>query len=321
MKAINIHQFGGPEVMQLETVDELLPSADQLLIKIKAIGVNPVDTYIRSGVYPVKPDLPFTPGFDAAGVIQSAGKDIKHHKVGQRVFLTGSVSGCYAESALCHEAQVYPLPEQVTFAQGAAIGVPYGAAYYALNFRAQAKPGEILLVHGASGAVGIAAIQLARAAGMTVIGTAGSESGRALVSEVGAHDILDHTVPDYLDETMELTCHQGVNVILEMLANVNLEKDLKVLSKHGRVVVIGSRGTVTIDPRDTMGRDAAILGMSLFNASDQQKRQIYTAIGAGLENGTLNPVIGKKFKLSEAAEAHLSVLSPGAYGKTVIEVD
>lgn len=321
MKAICVHQFGEPEVMQFETVDELLPSTDQLLIKIKAVGVNPVDTYIRSGIYPIKPILPYTPGFDAAGIVKAIGKDVKHYKVGQRVFLTGSSTGCYAECALCNESQIHPLPDQVTFSQGAAIGIPYGAAYYALMFRAHAMPGETVLVHGASGAVGIAAIQLAKAAGLRVIGTAGSDAGRTLIKELGAHEVLDHTIPDYLDDVMELTCHQGVNVILEMLANVNLEKDLKVLTKQGRVVVIGSRGEVSINPRDIMGRDAAILGMSLFNASDEQKRQIYSAVCAGLANGTLNPIVGKTFKLSEASGAHRSVLESGTYGKTVLVVD
>ena len=321
MKAICVHQFGEPDVMQLEPVDELMPSTDQLLIKIKAVGVNPVDTYIRSGIYPLKPILPYTPGFDAAGIVQATGRDIKHFKVGQRVFLTGSLSGCYAEYALCNESHIHPLPDKVTFNQGAAIGIPYGAAYYALIFKAQAKPGESVLVHGASGAVGLAAIQLAKATGMHVIGTAGSNAGRNLIREIGADEILDHTIPDYLDDLMEMTCHQGVNVILEMLANVNLDKDLKVLSKHGRVVIIGSRGEISINPRDVMGRDAAILGMSLFNADEEQKRQIYAALGAGLQNKTLNPIIGKTYKLAEAAEAHRFVLEAGAYGKTVLVVD
>lgn len=320
MKAICVHSFGEPEVLQLQPVDELLPSSDQVLIKIKAIGVNPVDTYIRSGIYPLKPVLPYTPGFDAAGIVHAVGRDVKHYQVGQRVFLTGSLSGCYAEYALCSEAQIHPLPDQVTFSQGAAVGIPYGAAYYALWFRARAVPGETVLVHGASGAVGIAAIQLARAAGMYVIGSAGSDAGRNLIGELGAHAVLDHTITDYLDDLVDLTCHQGVDVILEMLANVNLDKDLKVLAKHGRVVVIGSRGEVSINPRDMMGRDAAILGMSLFNADAAQKRQIYAAVGAGLQNGTLNPIVGKTFALSQAAEAHRAVLQPGAYGKTVLVV-
>jgi len=318
MKAIRVHQFGEPEVLQYETVDMVLPAANQILVKIKAIGVNPVDTYIRSGIHAVRPELPYTPGYDAAGVIESVGNDVKHFEVDQRVYISGSITGCYADHALCTEDQVHCLPRSVTYRQGAAIGIPYATAYYALMYRAHTMPGETILVHGGSGAVGIAAIQFARAAGMRVIATAGSDAGKTLVKEVGAHEVLDHSAPDYLDQVMELTCGQGVNVILEMLANANLNNDLKALSKQGRIVVIGCRGEVNINPRDIMVRDAAILGMSFFNASDRQKAQIYSAITAGLDNGSLKPVIGKEFTLPEAAQAHQSVLESGSYGKIVL---
>lgn len=320
MKAIRVHQFGEQDVLQYESVDMMLPAANQLLIKIKSIGINPVDTYIRSGTHAVRPSLPYTPGFDAAGVIESVGNDVKHFDVGQRVYLSGSITGCYADHALCTEDQVHCLPRSVTYSQGAAVGIPYATAYYALMYRAHAMPGDSVLVHGGSGAVGVAAIQFARAAGMRVIATAGSDAGKTLVREVGAHEVLDHSTPDYLDQIMELTCGQGVNVVLEMLANENLDKDLRVLAKQGRIVVIGCRGEVNINPRDIMGRDAAILGMSLFNASDRQKAQIYSAITAGLENEALKPVVGKEFSLSEAAKAHQSVLEPGSYGKIVLNI-
>ncbi|MDT8420735.1 MAG: NADPH:quinone reductase [Desulfuromonadales bacterium] len=320
IKSIRIHTFGGPEVIQFETVPRQQPAADQVLVKIKAVGVNPVDTYIRAGAHAVKPILPYTPGFDAAGIIEEIGPGVKKFQEGQRVFLIGSITGTYAEYALCNLNQVYPLPDRITFSQGAAIGIPYATAYYALMYRAHTMPGETLLIHGASGAVGIAATQLARAAGIHVIGTAGSDAGKILVSETGAEHVLDHSLPDYLDEVMELTGHEGVNVILEMLANVNLGKDLKILSKQGRVVVIGCRGEASINPRDIMGREAAILGMSLFNANDRQKAQIFAAVCAGLNNGTLTPVVGKEFSLAEAAQAHQYVLQAGAYGKVVLRV-
>jgi len=321
MKAIRVHQFGDLDTLQYENIDELHPAADQLLIKVRAIGVNPVDTYIRSGVHAVKPVLPYTPGYDAAGEIEAIGNKVKHFQAGQRVYLSGSLTGCYAEYALCTESQVHVLPDTVTFNQGASIGIPYATAYYALMYRAHAKPGESILIHGASGAVGVAAIQLARAAGMQVIGTAGTDAGLALIREIGAHEVLDHSIPDYLDQVTELTCHKGVNVILEMLANVNLGNDLKVLSKQGRVVVIGCRGETTINPRDIMGRNASILGMSYFNATDSQKKQIYAALTAGLGNGTLRPVIGKEFSLFDTSAAHRKVLEPGAYGKIILTVD
>lgn len=318
MKAIRINEFGGPEVLRLEDVPEPSPAAGQVLVRVRAAGVNPVDTYIRSGVHAVKPALPYTPGLDAAGEVVSVGEGVTRFSAGQRVYTAGSLTGTYAELTLCEESQCHSLPERVSFAQGAGIFTPYVTAYRALFQRAKAQPAETVLVHGASGGVGTAAVQLARAAGLRVVGTAGTEEGRRLVSEQGAHEVLDHRAPDYLAQLDGLTGGRGVDVILEMLANVNLDRDLGVLAKGGRVVVIGSRGTVEINPRQAMTRDAAILGMTLFNASPPELQSIHAALGAGLEAGTLRPVVGRELPLAEAARAHEEVLKPGAYGKIVL---
>jgi NADPH2:quinone reductase len=318
MKAIRVQTLGDPGVMKLEEVPDLVAGKEEVLVRVMAAGVNPVDTYIRSGAYPLRGPLPYTPGLDAAGVIEAVGEGVGHRRVGERVYVAGSLSGTYAERCLCKETQVHPLPESISFAQGAAIGIPYGAAWYGLVVRAHALPGEFVLVHGASGGVGTAAVQLARAAGMRVIGTAGSERGRALAAEQGAHDLLDHLSPGYLEQIPRLTCEHGIDVVLEMLANVNLGADLKILARRGRVVVIGSRGTVEIDPRDAMGRDGSILAMTLFNATPEELRSMHAAFAAGLENGTLRPVVGRELPLSEAAAAHEAVMAPGAYGKIVL---
>ena len=232
--------------------------------------------------------------------------------------MAGSLTGTYSELALCAEPQCHPLPEQVTFAQGAGVNTPFATAYRALFQRAKALPGETVLVHGASGGVGTAAVQLARAAGLHIVGTAGTEEGRRLVFKQGAHEVLDHHAPDYLAQLGGLTGGRGVDVILEMLANVNLDRDLGALALGGRVVVIGSRGTVEINPRQAMTRDAAILGMTLFNASPQELQSIHAALGAGLAAGTLRPVVGRELPLAEAARAHEEVLQPGSYGKIVL---
>lgn len=318
MKAIRVHSFGTPEVMRLEEVPDLVPGAGQVLVTVKAAGVNPVDTYFRSGLYRPDLKLPYTPGLDAAGVITAVGPEVQHRKVGQRVYVARSLSGTYAEQVLCKEVQTHPLPEEITFAQGAALGVPYGAAYRALFQRAYAQAGETVLVHGASGGVGVAAVQLARAAGLWVIGTAGSEEGRALVLAQGAHHVLNHDAAGYLEKLPELTCGQGVDVILEMLANANLAKDLSALATGGRVVVIGCRDTVEIDPRIAMGREAAILGMTLFNASDKELVAMHAAFSAGLENKTLRPVVSRELPLAEAAAAHHAVMESHTLGKIVL---
>ena len=318
MKTIRVHQFGGPEVLKLEEIPDLSPSAAQILVSIKAAGVNPVENYIRSGTYAMKPNLPYTPGADGAGTILSVGSKVTKFKVGDRVYLNGSLTGTYAEQALAEETQVHSLPANTTFAQGAAMGVPYGTAYQALFHRAQAQKGEMVLVHGASGGVGTAAVQLAKRAGLIVIGTAGSEKGRQLVKHLGADHVLDHLDPDFTQTLFLVTGHKGVNVIIEMLANINLGKDLTYLAQKGRVVVVGSRGPVEINPRDTMARDAAILGMTLFNATAAELAKIHTDLVSGLEDGSLKPSIGQKFALSEAPQAHEAIMTPGAYGKIVL---
>jgi NADPH2:quinone reductase len=318
MKAIRVHEFGGPEVLKLEEVPDPNPGAGELVVRVHAAGVNPVDAYIRTGAYAVKPALPYTPGSDAAGVVESVGADVRRVKPGERVYTTGTVSGAYAERALCKESQVGPLPERLSFSQGAGVWIPYATAYRGLLFRAHALPGETVLVHGASGGVGIAGVQIARALGMTVIGTAGTDKGRALVRDQGAHHALDHKASGYLDRLMELTGGRGVDVILEMVANVNLAKDLDVLAPGGRVVVIGNRGTIEINPRAAMARNSSILGMTLLNTPPQEINGIHAALVAGLESGTMRPVVGREFPLAEAARAHMSVMEPGAHGKIVL---
>jgi NADPH2:quinone reductase len=318
MKAIRVHEFGGPEQLKLEEVPDPHPGTGEVVVKVHAVGVNPFDTYIRTGTYAMKPSLPYTPGADAAGIVLSTGNDVQRVKAGDRVYIAGTLSGAYAEQALCRESQVHLLPKNVSFQQGAAIGVPYATAFRALFQKAHALPAETVLVHGATGGVGIAAVQLARARGMIVIGTGSSEKGRLLVKENGAHHVLDHSKPDLPEHVKKLTSGRGVNVILEMLANKNLSQDLNMLAMHGRVVVIGSRGSIEIAPRDAMGRDATVLGMVLFNASDQEMASIHAGIGAALESGVARPVIDEEIPLAQAAQAHEKVMQPGSYGKIVL---
>jgi NADPH:quinone reductase len=317
MKGLVVREFGPPEVMTLEDIPKPAPGQDQVLIRVHAVGVNPVDTYIRSGTYARKPRLPYVPGTDIGGVVEAMGAEVSRVAVGDRVYAHAVNGGC-AELAVCEEWQVHRLPHGVSFQQGAAIGVPYGTAWRALFIRAAARAGDTVLVHGASGGVGTAAIQLARAAGMRVIGTAGSARGVALARDQGAHLVVNHHEPEYLQQVMAFTNGRGIDVVLEMLANVNLDRDLDVLALRGRVVVIGNRGRVEIDARKAMGKDGSILGMTLFNATREEFREIHAGVVAGLENGTLRPVIGQELPLADAAKAHAAVMESGAFGKIVL---
>ncbi|MBI3108841.1 MAG: NADPH:quinone reductase [Candidatus Rokubacteria bacterium] len=318
MKAIRISEYGGPSVLKLAEVPAPEPGPNQVVVRNHAVGVNPVDTYLRGNVDNRGPKLPYTPGVDSAGVVEAVGAGVTAVKPGERVYVGGTLSGAYAELSLCEQPQVHPLPVNVSFAQGAAMNVPYATAYHALFNRAHGQAGETVLVHGASGGVGIGAVQLARARGLTVIGTAGTERGRRLVLAEGAHHVLDHGAPGYLDELMKLTGGRGVDVVLEMVANVNLPKDLGIVAIGGRIVAIGSRGTVEINARHAMNRDAAILGMALYHATPAQFTGIHAALVEGLRNGTLRPVIGQELPLGQAPRAHEAVMEPGHHGKIVL---
>jgi NADPH2:quinone reductase len=318
MKAIVVHEFGGLDVLKFEEIPTPKPAAGQVLVRVHAAGVNPYDTYMRAGTYAIKPPLPYTPGSDAAGVIEGVGDGVKKVKPGDRVYTAKTVTGAYAQYALALEEQVHPLPEKISFAQGAGIWIPYGTAYYALYHSAVAHAAETVLVHGASGGVGTAAVQMARAMGLTVFGTAGTQKGADLVKREGAHQVFDHSKSGYLEEIMKATGGRGMDIILEMLANVNLSADLKLLATNARVIIIGNRGEITINPRDLMSRRASARGFTMWAITPAEEAQIHAGLIAGLENATLRPVVAKELPLAEAARAHKEVLEPGAAGKIVL---
>ena len=318
MKAIQVHEFGAPDVMKLEEIPTPKPGPGQVLVRVKAVGVNPYDTYMRSGGYAIKPSLPYTPGSDAAGTVETVGAGVSRVKPGDRVYTARSITGAYAEFAIALESQVHPLPECVSFAQGAGVWVPYGTAYHALHHFACARAGEVVLIHGASGGVGTAGVQIARAMGLTVFGTAGTEKGLELAKREGAHQVFDHRASSYQESILKAAGGRGVDIILEMLANVNLGADLKLLATNGRVIVIGSRGDVNITPRDLMSRRGSILAFTLWSISETEERETHAGLIAGLENGTLRPVVGKELPLAAAVQAHKDVMTPGAFGKIVL---
>jgi NADPH2:quinone reductase len=318
MKAIVVHEFGGPEVLKLEEIPAPKPAAGQVLVRVHGAGVNPYDTYMRAGTYAVKPALPYTPGSDGAGVIEAVGPGVTRVKPGERVYMAKTVSGAYAEYTLALETQVHRLPEKVSFTRGAGVWVPYGTAYHAIFHSAQAHASETILIHGASGGVGIAGTQIARALGLTVFGTASSQKGLDLATKEGADQVFDHSKPSYLDEIMKATGGRGVDIILEMLANVNLSHDLKLLATNGRVIIIGNRGEITINPRDLMSRRASARGFTLWAITPAEEADIHAGLIAGMDNGTLRPVVGKEMPLAEAARAHKEILEPGAAGKIVL---
>jgi NADPH2:quinone reductase len=321
MNAIRAHEFGGPDVLRLDEIPEPAPGPGQVRVRLHAAGVNPFDTYMLSGTYAIKPPLPYSPGADGAGVVEAVGEGVGGVRAGDRVYIGGTADhpayGAYRQVVLCLPTQVHALPDRVSFAEGAAVNVPCLTAHTALD-RARPRAGDVVLVHGASGAVGLAAVQLARAAGLTVIGSAGSDDGLELVRAEGAHHAVDHRDPGHVETIQQLTNGRGPDMILEMLANVNLDHDLTMIAPRGRIVVIGNRGRIEIDPRKIMGKQSTVTGFALWGLTAEEVAAGHEALGAALASGALRPVVGAELPLADAAEAHRKVMTPGARGKIVL---
>lgn len=317
MRTVVMREFGDPGVLHLEEAEAPTVGPGEVRITVEAAGVNPADCYIRAGTYAFfKPDLPYTPGFDAAGSIEFVGSGVQDWSPGDRVYVSALLErrsrGTYAESFVCSTDSVRRLPAHLSSSQGACIGVPFGAAWRAVHQRAVVQPGETVYVHGASGAVGLAVVQLACAAGAQVIGTAGSEAGAAAVIAAGATDVLPH------GKTASLTQDRAPSVIVEMLANENLMQDLEVLAPGGRVVIVGSRGDLLFTPRLTMIKEADVLGMALWNASRSEWDAMNDGVEAALRTRVLSPVVERELSLADSAEAHREVLAHHARGKIVL---
>ena len=325
MKAIVVNQYGVEDSMQLMDIPEPVPGPGEVLVSMKNAGVNPNETYVLTGTYAFyTPELPFTLGFDGAGIIDAVGGSVEGFRAGDRVYIAGFMakynSGTYAQKVRVSADAVQLLPDNVDFAQGAALGIPATAAYRAIYLRGEVKSGDYVLIHGASGGVGLLAIQMAKACGAIVIGTASSEAGRALILEQGADYAMDHLTPDNLAKLKEYTNQKGPNVIIEFLANKNLEIDMEVIAKYGRIVVIGNRGTIEVNPRLLMAKDSDIRGLGIPNYTEEEYKQSFVKINELLASGKLSPVIGQHFTLEEAKAAHKMIMDQKTKGKLVFDL-
>ena len=332
MKGVLVENFGSIEVLKIkedlplpiDELEELEPT--KILIRVISAGINPVDTYIRSGQYARLPKLPYIPGNDAAGYIIAVGAAVSKDAfpLGSRVFVTGvgKNSGCYAEYATIDMNYVFPLDKRLSFAQGSGLGVPYFTAYKALVLRAKLKENETVLVHGASGAVGIAVVQIAVSLGATIFGTAGSKEGMDIVRKCGAHHVFNHNEKDYDKEMKARTNNEGFDVIIENLANINLDRDMQMLKSNARIMVVGSRGPITVNPRHLMAPEALIQGIALAATKEYEYKEIGDAIVNGIRSGWVNPVINREYDFGTTQKAHDDIInSKGAKGKLVIKFD
>lgn len=328
MRAVQVHKFGGPQVLRVAE-DVPIPKVEprKVLVRVRAAGVNPVDTYIREGSFGYTFSLPYTPGKDGAGLVEEVGEGVAGLQPGDRVFFSNrnmsNKHGSYAQYSLLDDTDVWRLPESVSFAKGAALGIPYFTAYRALVLKAKTQASHRVLIHGASGSVGSACVQIAKhKLGATVAGTAGTPLGMELVKSLGADFVACHRHRDYLPKITEWAGGSGVDVIIEMLANVNLNHDLELLGQNGVVVVVGNRGSIQINPRDMMGKETSIMGTALFSSTPEEWQETARFVIEALEGGWLNPVVERTYPLEGAKAAHHDIIhSAGAKGHLLIDPD
>lgn len=325
MKTIQIHEFGGPEVLKVVDIAEPIPEKNEVKVTVHAVGLNPSESYTITGNYAYNvPDLPYVPGYDGAGIVEEVGPGVEKVKVGDRVYLSGfnakRNTGTYAEKVVIDAKNVYPLPDKASFSEGAALGIPAFTAYRALMQKARVRAGEKVLIHGASGAVGSLAVQIAKSVGAIVIGTSSTDKGRKSIIELGADYAIPHVTDENKDKIMELTDQKGPDIIIEFLADVNLETDSKIIADYGRIVIVGSRGTIEFTPRNLMTNDATITGMAFTYPESQDMIEMHHGVTALVQSGFLKPVVGRKFPLERAKEAHEHLMGSSGDGRTILQI-
>jgi len=319
MRAVRFHQTGGPETLQTETIAEPVPRPDEVLVDVRAIGVNPTEVYSREGDR--THGLPRIPGADFAGVVASVGETVDGVDEGDRVFGTGLQNdrqGTYAEYVVARRDRFAHLPDGVDFETGAAAGVVGTTAWLAFVEHARLTPTSTCLIHGGSGGVGHVAVQLAKLCGATVVTTAGSESSRAFAAECGADVVLDYTEPDLLSTIQEAT-NGGVDIVLDHRVGSYLQLDLEVLAPDGTVVVIGGpqdECRIT-DMWPAIRTDATVQVFAMSNEPDLGA--VLEEVGQLLADGRLDVHIARRYDLEEASAAQRAVMDESFHGKLVIE--
>jgi len=325
LKAVQIKKFGGPEVLETVEIAEPTPSQNEVKVEIYAVGLNPSEAYTITGTYGYKvPDLPYIPGYDATGVIEEVGVGVENLNKGDRVlvsaFSANRNTGTYAEKIVVDAKNVFKLPDNISLKNGAALGIPAFTAYRALFQKAKVKAGETVLIHGGSGAVGSMAVQMAKAIGAIVIGTSSTDKGRKAILDIGADYALNHITESTKEELLKCTEDKGPDVIIEMLANANLETDMQVISKYGRIIVVGSRDTIEVNPRHLMTNEAIVTGMTFTYPTKDEMKELHHGVTALLKMGAIHPLIGDEFTLDEPVEAHKALMESSGNGRTVFVV-
>jgi NADPH:quinone reductase len=309
MKAAYYEQTGPPEVIKHGELPTPKPGQGEVLVKVKAAAVNPIDTYIRSGAAPAKLPFPFIPGCDFAGVVEQLGKGVTRFKAGDRVWgsnqgLLGR-QGTFAEYAAVHEQCLYPIPDSVSEEMAAAVALVGITAHLGLFRCAQLKPGETVFVNGGTGGVGSMVVQMGKAVGAKVITTVGSAEKADLCRKWGADLVLNYKSDDPAAGIKQFTSEKGVQVWYETQREPNFERTIPLMAMRGRIVVMAGRQAQPVFPVGPFYlKDLSLHGFAMFNASPDEQRRCVEDINRWLAEKKLVVPIGRRFSLAEAAVAH-----------------
>ncbi|MBT3351201.1 MAG: NADPH:quinone reductase, partial [Nitrospinaceae bacterium] len=319
MKAIHVHEFGGPEVMKFEDAADPTAGAGQILVDMRAAGVNPVDTTFRSGAHPLSKslELPWTPGIDAAGEVIEVGAGVEGFKAGDRVF-GAAMSGGYAEKATLNALRTAHIPSNLSFEDCASFPVVLYTAFYAVVVKGGIQPGQTFLIHAGAGGVGSMAIQIAKASGAKVITTVSSKEKGDVAASLGADVVVNYRDEDFASRCASETGGQGVDAVIEMVATENFDGSCRALKKGGTMVLLGSgtgknpTGSISYPP--FYSKDIDVRGMSLFNA-DSVFPDMLRQVNHLLEAGMVRPLLGEVIPIAEAARAHDGLMTGKVAGK------
>jgi len=320
MKAVVFEKLGGPEVLHLSDIPKPEAQPGTVVVKVRSAGINFADTLFRQGQYLMQPKLPDVPGLEAAGEIDSIGAGVSNLKTGMRV--AGIGSRTYAEYAVIPANQVIPLPDSLSFDEGAAFPIQVLTAWHMLHTAHQTTPGQTVLVHSAAGGVGIVAVQIAKAAGARVIGTVSNDSKASLVKQYGAEDVINYATQDFVEETNRITGGRGADLILDAVGATTFEKGLGCVAPFGHVILYGRAG----GPPEPLSvfrlfeKSVKVSGFVLYTAAalpDIMRRGIEESFRLMAE-GKLKLIVGRRFPLAEASEAHRFMESRQSTGKLVL---
>jgi NADPH:quinone reductase-like Zn-dependent oxidoreductase len=341
MRAVVITRHGPPEVLRVEERPDPAVGRGEVRIAVRAAGINFADTMARTGVYPDAPPLPSIVGYEVAGEVESVGEGVGDHAIGDKV-IAGTKFGGYAELVTVPAGQAFPLPERLSFEQGAAVPVNYGTAHAALVIMGGLRSGDRALIHAAAGGVGIAATQIAKAAGGEVFGTA-SPGKHDAIREQGVDHAIDYRGLDFAAEVMRITGGEGVDVIIDAIGPSSFRKDYAILRPGGRLIMYGASEIQTGERRDIRAALAGVLRMPMttmpwwkslsmmnenkgvfglnmlhwWNREGSLDRLIEPLV-AGLADGTLSPVVAETFPFERAADAHRFIAERRNVGKVVL---